>query len=74
MAAPVRGELNRLQTTLAWRGFVDIKNKAEKQGISLKPETIQALEFLEGSIQRREAMRHARSIYGIIAFSWSNHQ
>jgi hypothetical protein len=62
VAAPVRGELNKLQTTLAWRGFVDIKNKAEKQGISLEPETIQALELLEGNIQRRE-IRDTRKVF-----------
>jgi len=61
VAAPIREELNKLETTLAWRGFVDIKDRAEKRGISLEPETLQALEFLRENIQRRE-VRDTRKV------------
>jgi hypothetical protein len=54
VAASVREELGKLQTSLAWRGMVDVMNRAESQGISLKPETIQALERLEENIRQKE--------------------
>jgi hypothetical protein len=51
ITAPVKQALTKLQTSLEDQSMVDYISKAQEKGISLKPETVKAIESLKELLQ-----------------------